>query len=241
MQTVSLARSPAIGFPFPVASRSGHTTSPAQLSGRPMRCARGTLIYAEGDSVQDLYKVVSGSIRTYRTLSDGRRLIASFALPGELFGLDGIGTHRCAAEAVTDAVMIAFARKEIEACVERDPLAAKCFQMFALEKLISEQDRCVLLGRKTASERVACFLLDLADRSEGHPHLIDLPMSRYDIGDYLGLSTETVSRSLTCFRKRGILADRGPHRVEVLDRDALEDAASGIETPATDCACLRPV
>lgn len=229
MQTVA-ARSTALAFPFPVVAKAAAAVAtPAHLPGRPMRLQRGEPVYAEGAAARDLYKVVSGCIRTYRFLPDGRRMVASFALPGEVFGLDGNGAHRFSAEAITEAVVIAFARKEIDDCVDREPCAAQSWQAYALEKLSAAEDRCLLLGRMSAAERVANFLLDVESRSLQGAGVIDLPMSRYDIADHLGLTAETVSRILTSFRKRRIIADQSLHRVKLLDRDALESQADGGE------------
>lgn len=228
MQIVAAQRQ-ALDFPFPVVAGAASAASTAHLPGRPQRLQRGGLAYAEGAAARDLYKVVSGCIRTYRFLSDGRRMVASFALPGEVFGLDGRGAHRFSAEAVTEAVVIAFARKEIDDCVGREPGAAHSWQAYALEKLSAAEDRCLLLGRMSAAERVASFLLDMDRRGPRIPGIIDLPMSRYDIADHLGLTAETISRVLTSLRKRGIIADQGQHRVELLDREVLESVADGGE------------
>ncbi|MBL6457373.1 helix-turn-helix domain-containing protein [Belnapia sp. T6] len=190
-----------------------------------MRFQRGSEIYAEGKAADQLYKVVSGTVRTCRLLPDGRRLVAQFALAGELFGLDGVSHHRFFAEAVTDVVLIAFPRGEINDWVDRDSTVAQSWQAYTLEKLAAAQDRFILLGRRTASERVAAFLLDLVKRGQGPDDIVELPMSRYDIADYLGLTAETISRTLTALRKNRIIADQGCHKLRILDRDALEEQA----------------
>jgi CRP-like cAMP-binding protein len=223
MQTIPAPRLPAQAFPFPVLA--GTTAGAARLPGRPMRLPRGGMVYAEGAAASELYKVVSGTIRTLRILPDGRRLVASFALPGEVFGLEGLGLHRFTAEAVTESVVIAFNRREIEDCIGREPQAAHSWQAFTLEELAAAQDRCILLGRKSACERVASFLLDLEARGEQQRDVIDLPMSRYDIADYLGLTAETVSRVLSSLRKRRLVADAGLHRLRIADRAMLEELA----------------
>ncbi|WP_424138700.1 helix-turn-helix domain-containing protein [Roseomonas chloroacetimidivorans] len=229
MQVASAVRSstPLPAFPFLMlgmsAAAAGLTSHP--LPGRTMRLQRGREIYAEGDKADQLYKVVSGTVRTCRLLPDGRRLVAQFALSGELFGLDGVSHHRFFAEAVTDVVLVAFPRREINLWVDRDPAVAQSWQAYTLEKLAAAQDRFILLGRRTATERVAAFLLDLAERGQGSAGTVDLPMSRYDIADYLGLTAETVSRVLSTLRKKRIIADQGCHSLRILDQDALEDQA----------------
>ncbi|KAA2213688.1 helix-turn-helix domain-containing protein [Teichococcus oryzae] len=225
MQTAMVTRNPAQAFPFPVFAKAGSALVAERFLGRPLRLARGAEIYAEGSPIETLFEVVSGTVRTRRLLPDGRRCIASFALPGEVFGLDGTGRHRFSAEAVTEAVVIAFARKDIEDCIGREPRAAHSWQAFTLRHLEAAQDRCILLGRRSAAERVASFLADLADRGQHGPHLLDLPMSRYDIADYLGLTAETVSRTLSALRRRRLIADGANHQIHILDRDALDEQA----------------
>jgi len=201
--------------------------SPAfrSISGRALRFQRGAEVYAEGKPAEHLYKVISGTIRTCRLLPDGRRMIAQFALSGDLFGLDGVTHHRFFSEAVTEAVVIAFPRKEINDWVGREPGAAHSWNTYTLERLTAAQDRFILLGRRTAAERVAAFLLDLADRGQRPDGCVDLPMSRYDIADYLGLTSETVSRILSNLRKTGVIAEQGCHRFRILEREPLEEQA----------------
>ena len=222
---IAAARLPSLAFPFPVVAKAVSAVNPAQIPGCPLQLKRGETVYAEGTVARDLYKVVSGCIRAHRFLPDGRRMVASFTLPGEVFGVDGTGAHKYSAEAITQAVVIAFARSAIEACVDREPVAAHSWQAFALEKLSASEDRCLLLSRKSATERVANFLVDLERRKPQDRGLIELPMSRYDIADHLGLTAETVSRVLSCFRQRRILAGEGAHRVRLIDRQALEALA----------------
>lgn len=203
--------------------RSDITSLP--LPSRILRLQRGAQIYADGDSADRLYKVIAGTIRTCRLLPDGRRMIAQFALPGEMFGLDGLCHHRFFAEAVSDVVVQVFLRQEIDRLISRDPAAAQSWQTYTLERLAAAEDRFILLGRRTATERVAAFLLDLAGRGQAAAGIVDLPMSRYDIADYLGLTAETVSRVLSTLRRKCVIADHGCHNLRILDRAALEGHA----------------
>ncbi|PWC27010.1 helix-turn-helix domain-containing protein [Teichococcus aestuarii] len=227
MQSVALTGM-RLPFPFTVApERSGRA-----IPGRPGRLLRGAEIYAEGSKIRQFYKVVSGAVRVCRVLPDARRFIAQFALPGEVFGLDGVEEHRFSAEAITEVVLIAFARKDIDAYMDEEPLAAQSWQAFTLEKLAAAQDRSILLGCRSATERVAHFLLDLAARScPGRPS-VDLPMSRYDIADYLGLTAETVSRVLTALRKSGMIAIEDNHTLHILERERLTEVADLSGVPA---------
>jgi CRP/FNR family nitrogen fixation transcriptional regulator len=229
MQVVNASRSttsiPVLSFPLLGMSTAQVGAASNRLRGRTLRIQRGGEVYADGDKADQLYKVLSGTVRTCRLLPDGRRMIAQFALPGELFGLDGVGHHRFFAEAVTDVVLVAIPRRELNEWVEREPTVAQSWQAYTLEKLAAAQDRFILLGRRTAAERVAAFLLDLAERDQVQAGSIELPMSRYDIADYLGLTAETVSRVLTTLRKKRIIADQGCHKLRIIDQDALMEQA----------------
>lgn len=214
-------------------SRSAHTVPPGSAfpslplcqAGRPIRLLRGETLYEAGTSAREIYRVTTGSIRISRLLSDGRRLITAFALPGEVFGIETSHIRRQFAEASIEAVIIAYALPEIDRRIDHEPLAGRYWLRMALDELELAQERCILLGRKTASERVASFLLDLDDRFDRHDNILPLPMSRYDIADYLGLTAETVSRALSDLRRRGIVADEDPHRLWLLDRPALRREA----------------
>ncbi|MXP63157.1 cyclic nucleotide-binding domain-containing protein [Roseomonas sp. M0104] len=203
----------------------GEAHDPRFAFGHPLRLGRGAEIYAEGAPIGDLYKVVSGTVRTCRYLQDGRRVVAEFVLAGEIFGVDGVDHHNFSAEAVTEAVVIAFPREQLNAWVDHELPAARAWRNFMLAKLSGAQSHCVLLGRKTATERVASLLLDLADRA-GSASLLDLPMSRYDIADHLGLTAETVSRIFSGFRRGGVIANRNSRKVRILDRSRLEAEAA---------------
>jgi CRP/FNR family nitrogen fixation transcriptional regulator len=164
------------------------------LMGATMVYPRNTEIFGENEPADYLYKVVSGSVRTYKILSDGRRQVGGFYLPGDLFGLEFADEHTLSAEAISDAKVLVVKRSALTALAGHDALVAQ--QLFNLtgRELCRVQDRILLLV-KSAQERVASFLLEMAERVSGNS--IDLPMSRQDIADYLGLTNETVSRTLT--------------------------------------------
>jgi CRP/FNR family transcriptional regulator, nitrogen fixation regulation protein len=182
------------------ASRSGVVNADAlgqsmQLMGAIMTYARDTEIFGENEPAEYLYKVISGSVRTYKILSDGRRQVGGFYLPGDIFGLEFADEHTLSAEAVSDAKVLVVKRSALTALAARDPSVAQ--QLFALtgRELNRVQDRILLLI-KNARERVASFLLEMAERASEN-NTIELPMPRQDIADYLGLTIETVSRTLT--------------------------------------------
>jgi CRP/FNR family nitrogen fixation transcriptional regulator len=178
--------------------------------------AKDEEIFAEGDRAGFFYKVVSGAVRTCKLLSDGRRQIDAFHLPGDIFGLEAGDDHRFGAEAVGTATVIAYRRFGSDmlstgpGAFSREVLAA---MMLSLERA---QNHMLLLGRKSAMEKIATFLLDLSARLKDDA--IELPMSRMDIADHLGLTIETVSRSLTQLERQRII-DLPAHRRSIVLRD----------------------
>lgn len=169
------------------------------LMGAVVSYPRNTEIFGDKEPAEYLYKVLGGTVRTYKILSDGRRQIGGFYLPGEIFGLEFADEHALSAEAITDVKVLVVKRNALDNLAIRDAGFAR--QLFALTswELSRMQDR-VLLLIKSAQERVASFLLEMAARAPanfiGHP-TVELSMSRQDIADYLGLTIETVSRTLT--------------------------------------------
>jgi CRP/FNR family transcriptional regulator, nitrogen fixation regulation protein len=240
MSATTTAFEAAAAVRHPVAALFDQTTSPANDTAVPIAAvsanpfdalrpissivtvARNDEIYAEGDRAEYYYKVVSGAVRTCKLMLDGRRQIGEFLLPGDFFGLEALDGHFFSAEAVADTVLIRYPRKGVEAMAERDSRLAGRLRDLAYRSLAAAQERVVLLGRKTAQERVASFLLEMADRND-HVAEFDLPMSRYEIADYLGLTVETVSRALTQLRKDGTIALPNAQRIALRNRDALED------------------
>jgi CRP/FNR family nitrogen fixation transcriptional regulator len=171
----------------------------------PVMLAKGEELFAEGDDAEYFYQVMSGAIRSYKLLSDGRRQIDAFHLPGDFFGLEAGSEHRFSAEAVGDAQVVAYRRSRLSALIEDDAAFRDRIMAATLRSLQRAQDHMMLLGRKTAQEKLATFLLDMAERiSEDEEHF-DLPMQRADIADHLGLTIETVSRTLTQFARSGLI------------------------------------
>lgn len=175
--------------PVPTAHRS------IELMGVAMNFGRNVEIYGENEPAEYLYKVISGTVRTYKVLSDGRRQIGAFYLPGDVFGLETGDEHTFSAEAIVDSNILIIKRSTLNALAARDNDVAR--QLWALtgQELKRVQDHILLLI-KTAQERVASFLLEMAARMSCDK-AFELPMSRQDIADYLGLTIETVSRTLT--------------------------------------------
>jgi CRP/FNR family transcriptional regulator, nitrogen fixation regulation protein len=199
----------------PAPARVAPETRP---QGSTRTLAKDEEVFAEGDRAAFFYRVVSGAIRTSKLLSDGRRQIDAFHLPGDLFGLEAGEEHRFSAEAVGDAVVVAYRRCSVETLSASDPAFARQIVSAMMRALERAQDHMLLLGRKSAMEKIATFLLDLSERF-GDDHL-ELPMSRTDIGDHLGLTIETVSRSLTQLERQKVIALPAHRRSIVLKNKA---------------------
>jgi CRP/FNR family transcriptional regulator, nitrogen fixation regulation protein len=221
--TTSSARVPATatvlrGFPVPgprVAKRS------VTLPGVARTLSKGEELFAEGDPSDFFYKVVSGAVRTYKLLSDGRRQIDEFHLTGDIFGLEPGEQHRFSAEAVDEATVIMFRRRRFAAIAQDDPGLGDQVMASLMRNLERAHDHMMLLGRKSARERIATFLLDMSKRiAQGDS--FELPMQRSDIADHLGLTIETVSRTLTQFARDGLIKLAAASRsVEICDKAAL--------------------
>jgi CRP-like cAMP-binding protein len=190
-----------------------------ELMGALMPFGRNAEIYGENEPAEYLYKVVSGSVRTYKVLVDGRRQIGAFYLPGDIFGLETGEEHTFSAEAITDCKVIVIKRSAVIALAARDnDVAHEMWQLTARE-LQRVQDHSLVLI-KSAQERVAGFLLEMADRAAAES-AVDLPMSRQDIADYLGLTIETVSRTLTQLEREAAIEVPTSRRIVLRDRSAL--------------------
>lgn len=188
--------------------------------------ARDAEIYAEGERADCWFKVVSGTVRICKLMADGRRHIAEFFHAGDCFGFDSDGERAFAAEAVGDVVVMRFTRAATARLIDERPELARRLCSMTLRNLAHAQTRLLLLGRMTAPERVASFLLELAERRDVR-RVLDVPMSRNDIADYLGLTIETVCRVLSAMKRDGAIAIPHPHRIEIRDRDALAAVIDG--------------
>lgn len=175
--------------------------------------AAGSEIYGQGEKAGTLYQVEFGAVRVYRLLADGRRQISAFHLAGEVFGFESDGRHHFFAEAICATGLQAIRQGPGSDLSQRLlPLVLKSF--------VRAQEHLLVLGRQNAAERIAAFLLDMAER-QGGLETFELPMSRTDIGDYLGLTIETVSRAISSFRAKGIIRLRTQRTVELLKPEAL--------------------
>ncbi len=193
--------------------------SAIEMMGAPMPFARNAEIYGENEPADYLYKVVSGAVRTYKVLNDGRRQIGSFYLPGDIFGLEVGDEHTFSSEAVVDCKVLVIKRSALVSLAGRDNSVARQLWTMAAAELQLAQDHIMLLI-KTAQERVAGFLMEMSARNSGASE-VDLPMSRQDIADYLGLTIETVSRTLTQLENSGTIAVPTSRRIVLRSRGTL--------------------
>jgi CRP-like cAMP-binding protein len=183
----------------------------------------GETLYYEDDPADYWYRVVSGAARKCAVMADGRRRIVDFLLPGDLFGFGTRFERLFSVEVIVDGTMIArYPRRGVEQLAESEPEVGRRIRETAFESIARLQWRMILLGSATALEKVSAFLLEMAERSTvDSVNAIILPMSRYDIADYLAIAVETVSRALTELRRKGAIALGDPRRVRIVDRSAL--------------------
>jgi CRP/FNR family transcriptional regulator, nitrogen fixation regulation protein len=190
-----------------------------QLMGAMMSYPRNAEIFGENEPADYVYKVVSGAIRTYKILNDGRRQVSGFYLPGDIFGLQFADEHTFSAEAITDTKVLVVKRSALTSLAERDASIGKELLNLTSRELRRMQDRVLLLV-KSAQERVASFLLEMAERACAN-NIVELPMSRQDIADYLGLTIETVSRTLSGLETAAAIEVPSSRRIVLRNRSAL--------------------
>jgi CRP/FNR family transcriptional regulator len=186
---------------------------------------------SEDEPADHLFNVTGGVVKVYKLLTDGRQQITGFLFPGDFLGLSSNQRYAYSAEAVTRVTYCRFARKKLEKLLADFPQMEHRLLGIASNELAAAQDQMLLLGRKTAREKVASFILFLSRRaahSGRKDNPVDVPMTRAEIGDYLGLTIETVSRTFTQLRKDTLIELPDPSRVRILDLDQIEQAAEAI-------------
>jgi CRP/FNR family nitrogen fixation transcriptional regulator len=216
-KTAEIVRKP---MPIPTGRVGGSLDDSFALMGAAMRFEPNAEIFGEGEPAEYFYKVIKGAVRSYKLLNDGRRQISAFHLPGDLFGLDADDTHRFTADAIADSTVLVVKRSAIISLAARDGEVANRLWAQTAGALRRAESHMLLLGRKNAQERVATFLLEMASRCSGEES-VDLPMSRQDIADYLGLTIETVSRTLTLLEHEAAIALPSSRHIVLRNRAAL--------------------
>ena len=190
---------------------------------------RQTLLMEE-DPARYYFNVTAGTLKVYKLLQDGRQQIVGFLLPGDFLGLAIRNNYAYSAEAVTAATVCRFPRARLEELLRAFPRLEARLRSIASNELAVAQEQMLALGRKSARERLATFLVQLSRRAErvGLPaDPITLPMTRQDIADYMGLTIETVSRAFTLLKTTGVIRLARQDRVEVAAPDRLRAIADG--------------
>jgi CRP/FNR family transcriptional regulator len=227
----TLSSAPPASFsnvPKATLAPSASSADPLAPLGTTITYGRNQTIYFEGDEAEHCFRVRSGTVRLCKVTEDGRRQIAAFLTAGDLFGWVEEGEYRFSAEAVTDAKVEKFSRRRIDQATTADPAMGRRIMAVLSAQLACAHQHVVLLGRLTAYERVATFLLDLARRRRQpgrDDRNVELAMNRRDLADYLGLTVETVSRVMNGLKRKGLIFFSDPEDVQLKQSDALERMA----------------
>jgi len=188
---------------------------------------RNETIFNQGDAADQVYKVLSGTVRLCRYMPDGRRYIVEFLLPGELMGFVESADQPVSAEAVTEVTLIAFPRTCFDKLARESEVVRAQLLRHLSTTLLSAHQHMFVLGCQKAKERLVSFLVRLSDRLDlSYDDRLDLPMSRQDIADHLGLTIETISRSITALRNEGIILVPNAHQLILRDMASLRALAA---------------
>ncbi len=217
----------------------GQSGSPAGLekdfqalqdTGARIRYRRGETIFNEGDPAEFAYSVVCGAVRLCKHLSDGRRQIAQFLLPGDFFSFVEMAEHSFTAEAVDEVVLTCYPLRQIERLSNERPALRRFFGSLLTKRIKDVQNHLVMLGRHTAKEKVASFLVTLLERRRENDYSrLEVPMGRQDIADFLGLTIETVCRVLSALKRERMIGIPALNELVIRDADALCALAEGGE------------
>jgi len=230
MTVRSVIRTPSSSPAVAVKARTAWTAGqgarePFRAAGTVIQVAHGREIFAEGNETDVFYKVICGVVRVCKFLSDGRRQIEAFHVAGEVFGFEIGREHVLSAEAVSDCTLVSYRRRNVEMLAQKDETITHQLFQYAMKSLAQAQSHSLLLGRRGAAEKVASFLLVWATHS-ADKRIVTLAMTRQDIADYLGLTIESVSRSLSQFERDGLIALPNIREVRLKNIEALEDLAA---------------
>jgi len=203
-----------------------------QSIGSVCRFGRNQTIFSDGDEATSSYKVISGAVRLVKLMPDGRRHIAGFRLAGDILGLEWTREYALTAEAVTDVTAVRYARALLERLEEERAEIRTQLTERLRSDLRAAHDHLVSLGCQSAKERVASFLLMLAHRGEvTDGEALDVPMGRQDIADYLGLTIETVCRTLSDLKDSSVIAIPNRHQIVIESIDRLESIVDADSDP----------
>ncbi|WP_262031979.1 helix-turn-helix domain-containing protein [Microvirga sp. Mcv34] len=226
--------------PFDI--QAGPSTLASAFASRPMETlAAGEAAFWEGDAASHAVQVVDGCFRLYRILADGRRAIMGFVFAGETLGLSCQGTYRYTAEAITRGQVRRLGRSQLQAMTEGSERLRSLVLAHILEEMNAAHHHIIVLGQMGAEERVAHFLVSAAHRTGADcecPVAIEVPMTRLDIADYLGLTLETVSRVMSRFRRDGLIALEGRSRVVLRRMSRVQELAGEVEEDLCSTSCM---
>jgi len=193
--------------------------------------SNGESLFDEGEPSDYVFSIIDGAVKLYKLLPDGRRQVTGFMFPGDFLGLARSSEYVYSAEIIKNTKLCRMPRVKLEKIIASSNNLKQQFLTLARDELADAQDHMLLLGRKTAIEKLASFLLMLSKRSVRRgdaANPISIPMNRNDIGDFLGLTTETVSRTLTRLRKGQVIDIGTDHTINVNDFEALKSLSEGL-------------
>lgn len=208
----------------------GNEGAAIQAMARQARFEPGGILCQEGDSSDRLITITGGVAGRFKSLPDGRRVITGFLFEGDLIGLASRSVYACTVEAITPVSACLLPRQRLEQFLEDHSDAYREIFSLAARELYAAQEQLLLLGRKSARERVASFILYLSDAAvlrQRPSNPVELPMSRTAIADYLGLTMETVSRALAALARSGVIELEHVDRVRIASRAGLQHIANG--------------
>ena len=185
-------------------------------------------IFLENDDSDAAFTVTEGTLRLYKIFADGRRQVISFLLPGDFISVEAEGRHEYSADSITEVSLCCFPKKQFAAVVKQRPHVLQRLYETSARELINAREHMLTLGQRSAAEKLAWFLVHLAvrqSRTDFVSNIVELPMSRQDIADHLGLTIETVSRTFSNFAREGTIAIMR-HGVDLLNRKKIEKLAA---------------
>ena len=206
----------------------GHL-QPLEEIGTRVRFTPGTTLFSEGEAATRTFRVLCGAVRLCKHTNNGRRQIVDFALEGDMFGLMPVAEYPVTAEAVNEVVVMSYPRAQLERMARQSPALQADVLGLISRQLLGMHGHLVMVGRQTARERLAAFLVKLAERADVVEGTVELPMPRQDIADYLGLTIETVCREISALKRAKIISAPDLHAVDIRDFDALAAIAAAEE------------